>query len=125
LHTELVHAAHSHVTSVLLYFLYSCPAHLRHLHSFPTRALPIFLLAHPVLAEVSEASLVTVNINQASAAEIAETLSGIGLAKAERSEEHTSELQSREKLVCRLLLEKKEKKVNHYTMRTDIIQRKS
>src|SRR5690606_21984292 len=41
------------------------------------------LLAHPVLAEVSEAPLVTVNINQASAAEIAETLSGIGLAKAE------------------------------------------
>src|SRR5690606_40698374 len=28
-------------------------------------------------------------------------------AKCERSEEHTSELQSREKLVCRLLLEKK------------------
>src|SRR5690606_41378594 len=29
------------------------------------------------------------------------------LDKAERSEEHTSELQSRENLVCRLLLEKK------------------
>src|SRR5690606_39627072 len=29
---------------------------------------------------------------------------------APRSEEHTSELQSREKLVCRLLLEKKKKK---------------
>src|SRR6266700_6914202 len=29
-----------------------------------------------------------------------------------RSEEHTSELQSREKLVCRLLLEKKKKKLN-------------
>src|SRR5690606_39786410 len=29
------------------------------------------------------------------------------LAQKERSEEHTSELQSREKLVCRLLLEKK------------------
>src|SRR5690606_41794136 len=29
---------------------------------------------------------------------------------ASRSEEHTSELQSREKLVCRLLLEKKNKK---------------
>src|SRR5690606_40528993 len=28
---------------------------------------------------------------------------------ADRSEEHTSELQSREKLVCRLLLEKKKK----------------
>src|SRR5690606_41677105 len=30
------------------------------------------------------------------------------LASCERSEEHTSELQSREKLVCRLLLEKKQ-----------------
>src|SRR5690606_42014331 len=33
-----------------------------------------------------------------------------------RSEEHTSELQSRENLVCRLLLEKKKKKENpHHT----------
>src|SRR5690606_42101496 len=32
---------------------------------------------------------------------------GFGLAKAKRSEEHTSELQSREKFVCRLLLENK------------------
>src|SRR5690606_41092756 len=31
----------------------------------------------------------------------------------ERSEEHTSELQSRENLVCRLLLEKKKKKTNN------------
>src|SRR5690606_39586931 len=31
-----------------------------------------------------------------------------------RSEEHTSELQSREKLVCRLLLEKKNKDINPY-----------
>src|SRR5438874_7271746 len=30
-----------------------------------------------------------------------------------RSEEHTSELQSRRDLVCRLLLEKKKKKPNH------------
>src|SRR6266700_4855037 len=30
-----------------------------------------------------------------------------------RSEEHTSELQSREKLVCRLLLEKKKRKKTH------------
>src|SRR5690606_42011236 len=33
-------------------------------------------------------------------------------ADPERSEEHTSELQSRENLVCRLLLEKKKKKKN-------------
>src|SRR2546421_8557746 len=32
------------------------------------------------------------------------------LAVAQRSEEHTSELQSRSDLVCRLLLEKKKKK---------------
>src|SRR3712207_7130497 len=31
----------------------------------------------------------------------------------ERSEEHTSELQSRQYLVCRLLLEKKKQKNNH------------
>src|SRR5437868_12659975 len=36
-----------------------------------------------------------------------------GLAPArDRSEEHTSELQSRFDLVCRLLLEKKKKKIN-------------
>src|SRR5690606_39464122 len=31
---------------------------------------------------------------------------GVAMASSDRSEEHTSELQSREKLVCRLLLEK-------------------
>src|SRR5439155_9563998 len=35
---------------------------------------------------------------------------GAGLKNVERSEEHTSELQSRGHLVCRLLLEKKKKK---------------
>src|SRR5258707_14149320 len=34
----------------------------------------------------------------------------LGLLQAGRSEEHTSELQSRQYLVCRLLLEKKKKK---------------
>src|SRR3712207_7580114 len=35
-----------------------------------------------------------------------------------RSEEHTSELQSRQYLVCRLLLEKKKKKVKHQSYTT-------
>src|SRR3712207_8561595 len=35
---------------------------------------------------------------------------GLVLAVVERSEEHTSELQSRQYLVCRLLLEKKKKR---------------
>src|SRR5215471_21502803 len=34
-----------------------------------------------------------------------------------RSEEHTSELQSRRDLVCRLLLEKKKKKMLHFLLR--------
>src|SRR3712207_7642987 len=37
-----------------------------------------------------------------------------------RSEEHTSELQSRQYLVCRLLLEKKKKK-NNYNTQTELI----
>src|SRR5690606_39773599 len=36
----------------------------------------------------------------------------IDQARDQRSEEHTSELQSRENLVCRLLLEKKNEKVS-------------
>src|SRR5690554_7500250 len=39
---------------------------------------------------------------------------GVSLFLVERSEEHTSELQSRPHLVCRLLLEKK-KKSNNYS----------
>src|SRR5205809_2747195 len=38
-----------------------------------------------------------------------ERVLGVVLNRAERSEEHTSELQSRLHLVCRLLLEKKNK----------------
>src|SRR5690606_39951186 len=42
------------------------------------------------------------------------------LADAVRSEEHTSELQSRENLVCRLLLEKKKTRIA-YTRSTTIV----
>src|SRR5438270_2764968 len=38
-------------------------------------------------------------------------LPGLGPALRRRSEEHTSELQSQSNLVCRLLLEKKKKKI--------------
>src|SRR3712207_6911366 len=40
-------------------------------------------------------------------------LPGRGRGGVGRSEEHTSELQSRQYLVCRLLLEKKKKQANH------------
>src|SRR2546422_7715471 len=39
----------------------------------------------------------------------------VGIEDVERSEEHTSELQSRLHLVCRLLLEKKKKKKQTYS----------
>src|SRR5690606_40523867 len=42
-------------------------------------------------------------------AEVESLASSARLEERERSEEHTSELQSRENLVCRLLLEKKKK----------------
>src|SRR5438034_8245850 len=41
-----------------------------------------------------------------------------------RSEEHTSELQSHSDLVCRLLLEKKKKKTQPQTVRTESATRK-
>src|SRR5690349_22081782 len=44
-----------------------------------------------------------------------------GIVTQVRSEEHTSELQSRRDLVCRLLLEKKKKKTNTTTYYTQIV----
>src|SRR5439155_12952127 len=44
---------------------------------------------------------------------VAATKSSCSIARIVRSEEHTSELQSRGHLVCRLLLEKKKKLVRH------------
>src|SRR5258707_5140451 len=46
------------------------------------------------------------------------------LRRCSRSEEHTSELQSRQYLVCRLLLEKK-KKARHLDHRRENVDRKS
>src|SRR3712207_7413711 len=40
---------------------------------------------------------------------------------AGRSEEHTSELQSRQYLVCRLLLEKKKNTISTFTLSTSVI----
>src|SRR3712207_7619938 len=46
---------------------------------------------------------------------------GAGIAlRPRRSEEHTSELQSRQYLVCRLLLEKKKNHQANCTMRTSL-----
>src|SRR5438874_9235722 len=65
-------------------------------------------LVFPVKAEMVEASLDTRHGNRFGQDPRSRRF-GLG-----RSEEHTSELQSRRDLVCRLLLEKK-KKINRYT----------
>src|SRR5438105_6826600 len=89
-------------------------AHHRDLHSFPTRRSsdlnpsgwrdrPPFLCAAAATPRISPSATARTRPRGSP------TPSQKGLF-AERSEEHTSELQSRVDLVCRLLLEKKKKK---------------
>src|SRR2546422_11056293 len=65
-------------------------------------ALPIFDAAFCSAVRVTFAGSMTPDFTRSSNSSV-------------RSEEHTSELQSRLHLVCRLLLEKKKKKTNHTT----------
>src|SRR3712207_8298118 len=53
-------------------------------------------------------SIMVGNVPVASAQEIFPIVESVTNDQGERSEEHTSELQSRQYLVCRLLLEKKQ-----------------
>src|SRR5205809_3005702 len=75
-------------------FFFYCDAHHRDLHSFPTRRSSDLDAIYEVAADGGEPR------------RISPTLAPMW-APAYRSEEHTSELQSRLHLVCRLLLEKK------------------
>src|SRR5205814_8480759 len=78
----------------------------RHQHSFPTRRSSDLHVLDPALAE------------DPGALEAAQVLEAVGddeVGVLERSEEHTSELQSLRHLVCRLLLEKK-KEVDMYEL---------
>src|SRR3712207_5928629 len=82
-------------------------------------ALPILddeLVAGEAAAEVrleleavdeGEVHLVAVGLPPALAATLGRVHGEVGLGQQLRSEEHTSELQSRQYLVCRILLEKK------------------
>src|SRR5690606_41963084 len=105
---------------------YRCsgPVDHRHLHSFPTRRSSDLIPAIPALTElpvVADNALqqldgVVLEAGQPgqwfklSGAFFRSLLDGaqwVDFSIPLRSEEHTSELQSRENLVCRLLLEKK------------------
>src|SRR5438874_2971443 len=78
---------------MLFFFFFLCNGTYRHLHSFPTRRSSDLAPASRNLYAITQASI--------------HGRPRADAAAARRSEEHTSELQSRRDLVCRLLLEKK------------------
>src|SRR5690606_41667804 len=86
---------------VLLFFYFSAD-HL-HLLSFPTRRSSDLL--HLLVAAAGDHRVVDLPLGDRDAGALAVLDELLGVRS--RSEEHTSELQSRENLVCRLLLEKK------------------
>src|SRR5947209_20066602 len=90
--------------------LFHCHGHRRDLHSFPTRRSSDLKAVSQSAPAASATASTAATVSPAP--ETSRTLTGwagtwIG---APRSEEHTSELQSRQYLVCRLLLEKKKRK---------------
>src|SRR5207302_4495043 len=96
----------------LLFFFYSY-LHHRDLHSFPTRRssdLKIRELAAKQGGSIRDSSF-SRDPNGREYADVALRVPmqnyNLLMQSLGRSEEHTSELQSRENLVCRLLLEKK------------------
>src|SRR5690606_41950551 len=96
---------------MLLYFdLYRHRAHAD-LHSFPTRRssdLEGDVAVKVQKADGEESQQTFEHVVMATGHDWPETTeTKPGFFISPRSEEHTSELQSREKLVCRLLLEKK------------------
>src|SRR5699024_12580525 len=88
-----------------------CACDLLDLHSFPSRRSSD--LAH--FAELVPIVPILHHLLVRSQTIKGQHLVHVCVGKAERSEEHTSELQSRFDLVCRLLLEKKKKKLRRNT----------
>src|SRR5690349_24122658 len=94
---------------------FPCYGHHRDLHSFPTRRSSDLI----VLGEAAERALAvrllefgTVVASVGAELEPHRLCGFLFDLAQDRSEEHTSELQSRRDLVCRLLLEKKKNKRN-------------
>src|SRR5690606_40397143 len=89
------------------FFLLMCPGGLRDLHSFPTRRSSDLVLHRRACRPYSAAGGA---VWQVRAAHEDRRRDRQTPSWPTRSEEHTSELQSRENLVCRLLLEKKNRR---------------
>src|SRR5690606_40368082 len=106
-------------------FFLPCHGVNRDLHSFPTRrssdlvanfilAIAIFTFLFSIFGSAVQPPVVGDVMEDTPAAEAGFqpgdrvlAIGGRTVESFERSEEHTSELQSRENIVCRLLLEKK------------------
>src|SRR5690606_41519994 len=98
----------------------SCSSPRRDLHSFPTRRSSDLSpeLSRRASIDLLRAELPAIGLKSLDDADSAGLTSSarapseaaILRTLEERSEEHTSELQSRENLVCRLLLEKKKQR---------------
>src|SRR5205823_12081104 len=99
---------------IFCFFFFSSYGDPRVLHSFPTRrSSDIFALAAGDGDAVGIADPVTVTVASPASGTVVPQGSPVlvtGTASTNRSEEHTSELQSLAYLVCRLLLEKKKHK---------------
>src|SRR5690606_42147714 len=95
---------------ISLPILLQCSRDHRDLHSFPTRRSSDLGGSKYIASRLTAIQAVT-HFSGRSPPEILPrpplTWPGRPVLRQQRSEEHTSELQSRENLVCRLLLEKK------------------
>src|SRR5207247_11435842 len=114
-HVSYVLSSTHFFSPLVFFFFYSSPHH-RDLHSFPTRRSSDLNPGHRCVRSRRHGSA----IGQESLWTRGEAPLWLTGNKV-RSEEHTSELQSRVDLVCRLLLEKKKnkkKKKNTITHRT-------
>src|SRR5690606_41696809 len=104
-------------------FLFNCHRDYLDLHSFPTRRSSDLvkkgkMLKRNMRREYLTEEELTDHLRLEGIDDVAEVKAAyvegdgkISVIARRRSEEHTSELQSRENLVCRLLLEKKKKKL--------------
>src|SRR5437016_9683891 len=92
--------------SRLTFFFFECYGAHRDLHSFPTRRSSDLLDRRERDAEGARLDLVPSRADAELAAPAAQVIDGDRGLREQRSEEHTSELQSLTNLVCRLLLEK-------------------
>src|SRR5947209_15185039 len=94
-------------------FSFYCSVAHRDLHSFPTRRSSDLLAdgcsygRHGVPSSVGRRARVSVIFDPEHFAVVSRCITAVKPGARLRSEEHTSELQSRQYLVCRLLLEKK------------------